>query len=376
MRAGYGASVVPIERGEALGGYDARTGGAEGVLDPIEVHALVFFDGSVRFALVVVDVICVNVDLVESLRSALVVHDIAHAWITSTHTHAAPETGCRPGGASTPPGIAARLHTATVSAVRDALADERNVEISAGRVPSSGVGEARNLPRRGAQTVPVDFLTFREPNGEYRGTLFISPIHPTALAARNVLASADLAGAIRRAMTGRTGGWAVVATGAAGDVSTRTTRREQTPQEADRLAQQLVDDVLACGPMSAGDPTDSARIRLDARVATLAPNLGGHPAAEVAVPVEAVNLGGIGMVAVAGELFLGVGERIRAGTDPAAIVLGYANGYVGYLPDRDAPASYETVVSPVDARSIDLLVETIWRAAEAVGLRRMENDRR
>lgn len=401
MRAGYGASVVPVEPGEALGGYGARTGGAEGVLDPIEVHALVFFDGRTRFALVVVDVICVNTDLVQSLRAELASHDIAHAWITATHTHAAPETGCRPGGTTTPAGIAERLTVAVVTAVSFALGEERPVVVSAGRVTSWGVGEVRNLSRASAHPVPVDFVTFREPDGTHRGTLLVSPIHPTVLAAGNRQASADLAGAIRRATTRRMGGWAVAATGAAGDVSTRTTRREQTPEEADRLAGLLVDAVLA-GDAKVAAGTEG--IRVDARTATLAPNLGasapavpaifgddrwagrrrtvfeeamrlvgdlgGHPEQDVVVPVEAVNLGGVGIVAVAGELFLGVGERIRSGTDPGTIVLGYANGYVGYLPDRDAPPSYETVVSPVDAAAIDDLVETAWLGAEAVGLRR------
>jgi hypothetical protein len=205
----------------------------------------------------------------------------------------------------------------------------------------------------------------------------------------------------------------VVATGAAGDVSTRTTRRAQTPEEAERLARQLVGQVLAAG---VGDDRfsdgfdASAPIRVDARVATLAPNLaaapasddaafgadswasrrrtvyeeavrfvrdlGGHPATPVAVPVEAVNLGGIGMIAVGGELFLRVGETIRAGIDGGAIVLGYANGYIGYLPDRDAPPSYETVISPVDAGSIDILIDTARAAGVAVGLGRMEHDPR
>jgi hypothetical protein len=419
MRLGHAVRIVPVEPGEALGGYGARTGGAEGVLDPIEMHVLVFCDGVLRFALVVIDVICVNLDLVEQLRSALAEQGITHAWIAATHTHAAPETGCRPGGAATPPGIAARLRAAVDSAARDALADEREVVIGVSRVSSSGVGESRNVPRAEVRPVPVDVLTFREPGGRRRGALVISPIHPTVLAAGNLRASADLAGAIRRAMSERAGGWTVVATGAAGDVSTRTTRREQTMAEAERLAGRLVSDILA-GEVIAGDlpavpvtaTAGDGRIRLDSRLATLAPNtdaaavpgdgafgsdpwaqrrrtvyeeavqlvdgFGGHRARQVQVPVDAVDLDGIVMVALAGEPFLGVGERIRAGCDPAAIVIGYANGYVGYLPDRDAPPSYETVVSPVDARSIDVLVETAWRAAGAVGAAgpgRVEEDR-
>jgi hypothetical protein len=79
-----------------------------------------------------------------------------------------------------------------------------------------------------------------------------------------------------------------------------------------------------------------------------------------AMTLEALDLGAVTLVAVPGELFLELGEAIRSSSaNPAnpVIVLGYANGYLGYLPTRNAPLGYEVVVSPVAAGSGERVVE-------------------
>lgn len=84
------------------------------------------------------------------------------------------------------------------------------------------------------------------------------------------------------------------------------------------------------------------------------------------VGVEAVSVGGVELVAVPAELFLRLGERIRSESarPSATVVLGYTNGYLGYLPCRAAFAEpdYEVLASPVRRGSGEQIVDV------AVGL--------
>jgi hypothetical protein len=64
--------------------------------------------------------------------------------------------------------------------------------------------------------------------------------------------------------------------------------------------------------------------------------------------LEAWVLGDLVLVAVPGELFASLGSRTASGTAGLTVILGYANGYVGYLTDVDAHESqtYEALASP------------------------------
>jgi hypothetical protein len=374
------------------------------VMDPIEAHVLTFAGEGRRFALVVLDLICVNVDLAQRIRDDLIALGIDDTWTVATHTHSGPDVGCLPRGSITSADIADRVTHAAARAAALALADERPTTIGHSRASSTGVAERRNVPPGVETHLPVDVLTFRDTGTlAHRGVLVVTPIHPTVLPAENRRISADLNGSIRRAVVARFGGWAVAATGSAGDVSTRTTRLARTSEEVDRLGHLLVAGLDSA--VAAEAPAGSSTVVATARTALLRPNaptgrranprdseadafgsdvwaarrrtvfdeaveyvaaLGGHPSHPVEVEVRAVRLGELRLVGVGGELFLSVGERIRATADGPIIVLGYVDGYVGYLPERDTPDCYETVISPIDPASIDLLVTAASDALDSV----------
>ncbi|MGW4802462.1 hypothetical protein ACWEPC_59620, partial [Nonomuraea sp. NPDC004297] len=235
MRAGHGVETLDVVAGEAMGGYADRTQGIAGTLDPLEVHAVTFTDGAHRFALVVADLVCVNADVVERIRGAVHPLGVDSCWVAATHTHASPETGCVPGGAPTPAPLVDRLVGASVRAVGSALADERDARPHAVRAGVPGLGDRRVSHYRHLADVPVDALVLSSGVGEVTGVLAVSPVHPTVLPASNSAASADLNGGIRRALRAAGDRWIVVATGAAGDISTRHTRQARDGAEIDRL---------------------------------------------------------------------------------------------------------------------------------------------
>ncbi|MEU7739255.1 hypothetical protein [Nonomuraea sp. NPDC049158] len=441
MRVGYGRVEFAVPDGTPMGGYLDRPGPSTGRLDPLEVSAVTWFDGERRFALATADVICVNEDLARRARQLVG----CELWLAASHTHAGPETGCVPGGGPTPELWLTRIAEATLAAVQQAIDSEQPCAGTVHYGELRGVGADRSRPSAEA-TVPLDLIAVRADG--LAGVLVVLPVHPTVLPAANRLTSADLVGSVRRSLRDRLGGgvWVVVATGAAGDISTRHTRRGQDPAELDRLGGVVADRCteLLAGPatqgwsassrissaerrltlqptsvaadpapltadyeaaLAAGDPvaTRLARSRLDGVRARSGLESGrahsgqeserwteggrwtesGHadngpegvaarsepedmaapsaPPAPIGVTVHAARLGGLAMVGLPGEPFLAVAESLRA-TDhrEPVVVLGYVNGYPGYLPTIDAyqRTEYEVLASPVAPGSAELLAET------------------
>ncbi|PFG47936.1 hypothetical protein ATK36_3002 [Amycolatopsis sulphurea] len=246
MRIGHGQVCLQVPLGTRLGGYAARTGVSAGTLDQLEVHAVTISAGSSRFAWVVADLPAVNTDLAEPLAGRLAGSLRTRPeliWLSATHTHSGPETGCRPGGGRTPPEWHEQVLTAGDLAACTALATEAPAELTVHTGLLNDVGGRRSGPLL-QQNVPVTVLAARA-HGRICGVVVVLPVHPTVLGADNLLVSADLSGTVRRAVAARLGCWAMVATGAAGDISTRPHRRNQQPDELARLAALAADQLVA-----------------------------------------------------------------------------------------------------------------------------------
>lgn len=402
LKFGHGKATLGVVLGEQLGGYIDRTEGVLGSIEPLEVHAVSVDGDSSRLVLLVVDLICVNTDLVARIRAAATDLGVSDVWVSATHAHSTPEAGCYPGGAATPKALADRVVRSSLAAMRRAIAAEAPGRVRAVRSVVSGVAGRRNVPPGETPRVPIDVLIVEEmaPSDEsprIRGMLVISPVHPTVLPPDNRLASADLTGGIRRALA-RDAEWVVAATGAAGDISTRTTRQARDTAEVNRLAARIADAVRSAIAEGADERHSEADATLTAPLATTL-DLPARPrtpdataddrpahrdpfsarrqivleqgiaiaeesrarltTSQHSVTIEVCALGEVHLVAIPAELYLGLAEQIRDGnpTHPT-IVLGYTNGYLGYVPDREAPLSYETVVSPVAEGSGEAIVAT------------------
>jgi hypothetical protein len=68
-------------------------------------------------------------------------------------------------------------------------------------------------------------------------------------------------------------------------------------------------------------------------------------------------LGDLALVSVPAELFSSFGSQIADASDDPTLVLGYSNGYIGYLADRRAheAATYEALASPYGPESGELV---------------------
>ncbi|ACZ86032.1 hypothetical protein [Streptosporangium roseum] len=417
MRVGHGTARLPVPPGTPMGGYLDRPGVSAGELDPLQVGVITWFDGRRRFALAVADVICVNDDLSRQARQA--VSATCELWLAATHTHAGPETGCVPGGGPTPQPWRDRIVEATRTALARAMAAERPAGGSAHQGGLRDVGAARGVPSA-EPLVPLDVLAVRDPAGRLAGVLAVLPVHPTVLPSGNLLVSADLVGAVRGALRARLGSgvWVLVATGTAGDISTRHTRRGQDAAELDRLGglvadrcaelveaaaaeawtpgsaigwasrrcslargssvadpQALLAELRAAHERSraAGDAiaTRMALSRLEgARLLAETPPEptpgtarppGGKPPAPITTEVSAVRLGRLALAALPGEPFVATGEAVRRTRPDPTFVLGYVNGYPGYLPTAAAYSGqeYEVLAGRVAPGSAEFLATTV-----------------
>jgi len=379
VRVGHGVAPLPVPLGSPLGGYVDRPGPSTGTADPLEVHVVTISAGTHRLALVVLDVVCVNTDLAAAVRQALSGIALDDVWTCATHTHSGPETGCVPGGGATPAPWTSVIAAAAASAAHAAVAAETPGSLTAAEVFVAEVASVRSRPD-GARPVPVDVVSFHRADGRLGGALAVLPIHPTVLPASSTVVSADLSGAVRRALADRLGTWVVALTGAAGDISTRGVRRAADPAECARLGDIVANQ--AARAVRTGPATDI--VRTAAADVLLSP--GAPPTDRSTVDplsrqgdtlrqawrvrrtrtdplpatVRAARVGDVSLVGLPGEPFLDLRSRAIAAAGPL-LLIGYVGGYVGYLPTREAFAAdptYETVVSPVAPGEPERLLDT------------------
>lgn len=363
-----------------MAGYVARTGAVSGELHPLEVGSVAFVGESGTAVVIVADLLQIDDDLATSARLAVATELGTTAdlvWLCATHTHAGPLPG----------EVGAQVAAAALTSARRAVEASGPARVTLHRAELAGVGGQRAGEVR-RTTVPIDVLRVADMADGLLGLLGVVPIHPTVLGAGNTLLSPDLPGAVRRALPA----WSLVATGAAGDVSTRPHRREQTPAELDRLGALTAQALLAAG--EAPPVAEATEVRNGwVEAVGLAPALADAPfrrgaveaalralaeaeasgdlgrlrdatvaleGAELAAPAASagpvscatayLDLGGFRLLGLGGEPFL---DLAPGGTD---VLVGYANGYAGYLPTRSAFAAaaadpdhpaYEVLVSRI-----------------------------
>ncbi len=248
-----GASMVELtpQLGLPMDGYMAREGTSTGTHDPLMAAALVLEQGDRRAALVTLDVLAVSRSFTGELRRDLAaqLRTVPDAiLICASHTHAGPrglQDWFPVGAAKLDRGLATQIHTAIRAAVEQAHDRVRPVRLRSSVGDILGVGGDRNWPER-----PIDqrvsVLAFENTdNNTPEAILFHYACHPTILSAQNLEYSADLPGAARRRIHEQyPDAVCLFINGAAGNVSTRFQRLDQSFAEVERLGRRLGDRVV------------------------------------------------------------------------------------------------------------------------------------
>jgi hypothetical protein len=407
-----GASQVDITPpvGLLLDGYMARTGVSVGVHDPLLAHILVLEAGGKRAAVVTLDVLAVTAAFATPLRRALA--DVLQTepdavLICASHTHAGP-AGLQDwfpiGGAATLNAeLIAIIQTRLVEAARQAFSQLTEARLIYNMRDVEGIGGDRNRPDQPIHS-RVTALHFEASDGRPLAVAFHYACHPTVLGADNRHYSADFPGAARRRIAERyPGAVCLYFNGAAGDISTRYTRRAQTFAEVERLGALLGDQVAALlnderrilvGAHGGAPPHsrlelvwDTLDLQLPIRdfAATppppTLPPAGGdrraqtrtegaiiqaqmsraftHRRAQTAT-LHRLRIGPWTLAGVPGEAFDALAVAVRR-VNPFTLIVGYANDYLGYFPTQAAidAQTYEALSSPYDARAHALIEAAI-----------------
>lgn len=413
-RAGSASRPFPVAPGTTMAGYMARTGPSIGTHDELVVSALALTSRDDELVIVGVDLAAVDDALVVEIATAVGL-STDRLILCASHTH------------SGPAGVVARLHpadedrsnpelraafiTICVDAIVEARATSEPVQLLLGTTETRELAANRNDPV-GPYDPRVTTLATRRPDGSYSAVLVHFACHPTILGAESRFISAEFPGVLRRALRARltvdnSFPTALYVNGAAGDVSTRFTRRAQNFTEVERvgvgLANAAIDALAHAQPLSTSlrhadrdviltprsasaqveemqpdtvsstaPSTDAARrlaVTRSQGTILLQRLLEADPGAiRTTFRLHAWAVGELALVAVPAELFASLGARVIARSPLSTLVLGYANGYVGYLADRAAyeKDTYEALASPYVAGAGEQCAEAACRLLELV----------
>ncbi|HSQ79254.1 MAG TPA: hypothetical protein VLN41_01545 [Candidatus Bathyarchaeia archaeon] len=377
LRAGYGERTITPPLGVDLAGYgfylDRK---AESVLDDLKCRAVFLRTEGTAFLLVSCDVIGFTVEDADAIRSRIAeVHGLGHesVLLAATHTHSGPATQPIPGLGDIDEAYMERLRGLILEAAAEATASPR----PAGLAYALEAIEPLGYNRRKNDFCGVDpvlkAVILRTPGQKI---YLLSYACHAVIFGRKSHVSADWPGAVVREIE-KAGDRALFFQGFCGDIDPLLQKNrwgEGTAEDcadiADLVKRRLVraeryaiaqpEPALAAAEVRIGVPlTVYGKRTIERQAASFARTYAQFPGAErfaadwrrralaaapamrrspevaVAVPVQALRLGGLRIVALPGEFFSEIGLKLQK-TDGPLVPIGYANGNIGYVPtDRD-----------------------------------------
>jgi hypothetical protein len=404
--------------GLPMGGYAARTAPAQATLDPLTCRVAVVRAGGQTAALVVLDLLYVRDPWATATRRRIAQRlrtEPAAVMIAATHTHAGPAVfGAAMKESRELADYQQRLSDIIDGAVENAAATLRAVTLHYGMAATAGVAANRQERQRDFDAA-VRVILARDEDGQAAGVIASFGCHPTVLPASNLAYSRDLFGAAVDCVEREIAAPVVLLNGAAADVSTRFTRRTQTPEEVERLGGQLATGILAAignarhladAPISGrsvevglearprptlaeaqarladamnrceqarGHVAEAELRRLTADVEGAAAQLyfsqqGGTEALLGRVPnrvhLQTLRISGCDILGIPGEMFSVVGRDLCSRRAQPALLAGYANDYIGYLVPPGASEGYESVMSFVTEASAAAIADALAGSGE------------
>ena len=343
--------------------------------------------------------------------------------VASTHTHAGPvtiTTFFNPDetvDASYMDSLEHRIEQAVATAWANRFSAK--VGVGVGRV--AGVGVNRRSPDQRPVDEEVGIIKIDDATGRTRAVVFNYSCHPTVLGPNNLLVTGDFPNFSIEHIEKNIGpdGFAMFVNGTQGNISMGHSSElsaigvitpGRTFQRAAELGHLLADAVLAELPSvvtegsrpiaSISMPVDlplkkfpsveetSKSLReADEQLKSLSANGAAPeqlmtaktqrlyasitdfyaretrtlPDGNLPIELQGIRIGDTVFVAVPGEVFVEIGLKVKQDTPHRVFIVGIANGYIGYLPTREAHTvgGYEVVSSKCRPEAADVLVENV-----------------
>jgi Neutral/alkaline non-lysosomal ceramidase, N-terminal len=368
LQVGTGKVDITPPVGLPMAAYGART--SIGVHDPIFARAVAVSDGSVTVVLVSVDLLAVTDDLARSVfkkvRAAVPLAE-EDLLIAATHTHSGPGSiGKRFWETlAAGPYNDAIFEMTTEGTARAAIEAYRRLQAATVTYGRTDAGDLiLNRMIGGGPTDPeLSFLLFKNREGRPIAYLINFSAHPTLLRSTNRLLSGDFPGVVTRVLEGSEGRNDIVAlytSGAVADQRAHPPKGNNVFERADRMGHELAGRILAAvthGRTETFVDVMSDKIRLELP----APQIKVNPARRLPVwigralldgdtSVQVVRIGRTLLLAVPCDLGSEIGltlKRFARARGMEAIVVGFANDYIGYVISEKyyATPAYEAFMS-------------------------------
>ena len=383
LHFGVATTDITPPVGISMGGYWGRRSGATHIRDHLMAKALVCGCGPARVALVAVDLVGLDADVVRVIRERVgrtTGIEGAAVMVCASHTHSGPLTFPFRGMGRIDRRYLEQVVDAVVEVVIAAAADSRPGRLYYAR-PQVQIGRNRRPQSVKGEVVPyAHVLRFAAECGT-EATIFSHACHPVVLGHDNHQISADFPGVAARYIEAATGGLALFVNGACGDVNPRIANGSFA--DVERLGEELGRAVLegrdAAAPLDVSalrwvherldlplrSPPPRWRVAAEKLKRLLQARLvrGGEASKaqlEWAVAmhkwvrtdaertrvqpfeIQALALGELVLLGAEGELFARYQLDLEAAHGPA-VLCGFANGCIGYVPTADeyARGGYE-----------------------------------
>ncbi len=419
FRAAFVERPVTPEAGCPLTGFIDRTEPSRDVRDDLFARLVMLEHAGTRAALVTVDMLGTDIPTATEIRrklAAIIQTTPDHILLNASHTHAGPATIELEGVAPANRDFLARLDEALCDLARQAMVSHQPARLIHRRGIAPGVATIRRWPGQGPAShdldATLDVLSLERESGDAIGHVVCFACHAVA-AGKTLSLSADYPGVMVRRLRESLGGAKIAfAQGCCGDLNPVVGVSDH--DAADQAGRQLalaVENALAHGnPTAANGPircaTAKASLPLDdpppreelqqlvedgrrddADAAALAMasfarrtlaliDSNAVPEA-VDVPVQTWLVGAdppLRIVALPGEPISSLAAAIRQDLPGATVVMGYANGLMGYVTDRpshqaggyevDVAYRYYGYPARFDAEAGDVLIRTATNLAE------------
>ena len=346
LEAGFGTAVITPPTPVQLAGFIEDQPATE-VHDDLEVRALFLRGESGSVCLLVCDLLGMSPGFARPIRDGVAAAlglERAAVLTSCVHTHAGPSTieGSDQLGWVTPDGYRELLVARCVAAARAAATRPAFAVLRMGRWP---LPDELSVNRRGLPYAPTfAVLDVVDRRGARLGTLANVAIHPVALGPACVAVSSDWVGPFRRTLEHRTGGTAMLLSGALGDVNPHHVHRQDNDcrrdgfAEAEALGRQVADGVEAvlgeAEPIEATGPSVVRHRTVEVTLGST-PLTGGRTGRRLQLELLEWSIGPVRLVSVPGEAFHALGRAVedRVEREGAQVLLaGLAPEWHGYLP--------------------------------------------
>ena len=392
VRAGVARRAITPPVGVDLTGYVGRPGPSARVHDELYATAVMLDDGTTRIGIVSLDIVGIGSGQDAALRKGICEAadiDPANLLIACSHTHSGPATMVLRGMGERDENYLKWAHSQIVTAASKAGENLRDASLSFAQTQSDlginrrnwvidqGIGASETSGRITDPQLSV--LVARTSAGDSIA-LFNYACHGTVMNFDNVEVSSDWIGAARDILEESPSiKTAVFLQGCCGNINPRFGRTfEDVNRAGERVARPLLEALPDMEPVqnptfkvawksvelpflplpsiealeqeisflnneiqearSAGGPAVQLRAReallLWAQDACKVQDSGSPM--HVTVPLQAISMGNVTILAIPGEVFCEIGLAIKKMSKSDIMVVGYANGNIGYIPTAEA----------------------------------------